>query len=1211
MRKLLVVGCGGSGGATLSFMMDQLRSELARHGVEKLPQGWQFVHLDVPTSPSEVKNIGSVQDLDGQYVGIGPQSPSYEKLDNALTQRLGTHAAIDAIATWAPRDPSSVTTPLTEGAGQYRALGRMITLSRAGKVREELERAWLQLFKDGVDPEMRQVADAVPGAGEFSPADVPLVLVVSSMAGGAGASMALDVCRILTLIHGIDPELVAVFMVTPDIFHSVPASSVTGTRPNALAMLGEIVASQTGAARRHDVEILGALGFQHGAGELTPFKRVFPIGAHVGAERTQFGDGSTDSVYRGLGRGLAALVVSGAALQQFYEWDLTNSAGDEAGRDFLGWGNVHWDNLPWGSFGYASLSMGRDRYAEYSAQRLARACADKLLIGHRTPGNPASDEEQVAAMLDNQWSIASQQLGLPDGPQADLRYWLSAIVAPNDQVLVSAQSIVNQIIRPRIDVQPGVKGEYWTASVVRVLQEQRGVVLQAVADAAYALAFTWSQHFGSALGYVATESLARLGLPYTTGLVKRASRVVSDQLLPDAQKFSGWSPMDVSDLPDETKQHFAVLKGAMHNPAASADQVIRDVTANVVQAMYSALAQNVANACGAVVGELFDPLVSGLNDAQTTLRDAVGKQRTNTGLADLRTTEYVAWPADSDERVADRFAEAGNEVMLTRSADFKARYEVDLPSSVAEGNGPGNSLANTLGGATYMVISGQWETVTGTPSPGLIRPVVELKHAWVSRAFPRDPDSGDPRIAASAGFDVHVRPAELLARAREYVARPGKSFDRYCAVSLRDYVTGRSGGVEAHVQETELAQRSRDLIAGFSRAVRLSRPLASVNEGALHAIHDSSEMVYRFKFSAVPFQGLALGDQLGAELDRDPRIDSNSIQALLRAMTDEANLKRIDIFGSYPNYSPLVYDAVVEPASRQWQSSSAVERQSFWKYRRTRPLAASLPMHENERRAMVAGWLLGRAIGVIRIPEPNVNSKFTQPVQVWDFESSRWLSFPNPMLTPQAEFIGDYDWLPAVLESILLAMAQSHQPPAMTSMHPYRALRRIFDDRDTGPTSENNQARLAATRHMADWLRTGDLRTGVSSVIPAATVEAGLDARVDGLREYLAKYQGFVGTNFMKSGEGLEEGLPPAPGGGAYAEIAVRAQASATPIFRDLAPDVYWATHRLSGLIDQAAAAARQPRGGNPQHTAPDVAPNTWSALETPTFGDDTGGSIF
>lgn len=97
----------------------------------------------------------------------------------------------------------------------------------------------------------------------------------------------------------------------------------------------------------------------------------------------------------------------------------------------------------------------------------------------------------------------------------------------------------------------------------------------------------------------------------------------------------------------------------------------------------------------------------------------------------------------------------------------------------------------------------------------------------------------------------------------------------------------------------------------------------------------------------------------------------------------------------------------------------------------------------------------------------------------------------------------------------------------------------------------------------------------------------------------------------MKSGEGLEEGLPPAPGGGAYAEIAVRAQASATPIFRDLAPDVYWATHRLSGLIDQAAAAARQPRGGNPQHTAPDVAPNTWSALETPTFGDDTGGSIF
>ena len=36
MRRFLVVGCGGSGGATLAYLMDQLRSELHAAGVDKL-----------------------------------------------------------------------------------------------------------------------------------------------------------------------------------------------------------------------------------------------------------------------------------------------------------------------------------------------------------------------------------------------------------------------------------------------------------------------------------------------------------------------------------------------------------------------------------------------------------------------------------------------------------------------------------------------------------------------------------------------------------------------------------------------------------------------------------------------------------------------------------------------------------------------------------------------------------------------------------------------------------------------------------------------------------------------------------------------------------------------------------------------------------------------------------------------------------------------
>ena len=51
MRRFLVVGCCGSGGATLAFIMDQLRSELHAAGIDKLLAGWQFVQIDVPSAP--------------------------------------------------------------------------------------------------------------------------------------------------------------------------------------------------------------------------------------------------------------------------------------------------------------------------------------------------------------------------------------------------------------------------------------------------------------------------------------------------------------------------------------------------------------------------------------------------------------------------------------------------------------------------------------------------------------------------------------------------------------------------------------------------------------------------------------------------------------------------------------------------------------------------------------------------------------------------------------------------------------------------------------------------------------------------------------------------------------------------------------------------------------------------------------------------------
>ncbi len=1199
MRRLLIVGCGGSGGATLAYMMDQLRSDLAAHGIGRIPAGWQFVHLDVPTSPSRVEGVGSVRDQDGVYVGTGPESDSYKVLDNALSQRLAAGQQLDTIATWAPREPDTVYTPLSTGAGQYRALGRMITLSRVGQVRDSLQRAWDQLYLTSTDTEMRSLH--IPGAGAYRPDDQPLVLVVSSMAGGAGASMALDICRVLTLVQGVDPRLMAVFMVTPDIFETLPPSAVTGTRANALAMLGEIVAAQTGSARRSDVELLRALGHEHGEGARIPFARVFPVGRYVGAQRTVFGDGTPDAVYRGLGRGLAGLTLSAPAMQQFVEWDLTNGVGDQGSLEYLGWGNRQWNNIPWGTFGFASLSMGRDRYAEYAAQRLARSSADRLLHGHLRPGNTASDEEQVGAALDNQWDNICRGLGLAGaGTTSGTAQWLSNVVLPTQQVNQHAAAIVNQTVRPRLDTSPGVNGEQWAAQVYRVLAEQRETIKSDAASAAYAIAYHWQQRLAAALEHAVTHALATLGLPYATGLVKRISRMLQDVVMPETYNLSGYAPADVVEATPEVKRTLASLKGTLATTGAVSEQVFAGLQATITQEIYAALSYQISTAAGALVNEAIEPMIAALNESQSLLRRAAAAPRRESGLAHLQTDEYAAWPSDADERVSERFAEADNEVMLTRSAEFKQRYEIDLPSSVGLTSVDIQAFGTAVTRASMHVITGSWTTVGGTRSPSETCPVVERTTAWVSRAFPRHPETGETLIAAPTAYKVHTSPAEILSRAREFIARTGESFDRFCAVSLREYVTG----AESRVPETELHTRRQDLLLRFGEAVDLARPLASVNENAMQAIHGVSEMVYRYKFSAVPFHGLELGDRLGTALAQRIRVDSNSAAAFGNALTDERNIKRIDIFGSYPNYSPLAYESVVEPAARQWLAASPAERSAFWTYRRARPLEASLPMHEAERRAMVAGWLLGRVVGFVRTPEP----PFTQPVRVWDAENRQWLSFPHPLLTPPSEFLAEYDWLPAVLESVLLAIAQSHQPPVMTSMAPYRALRHIFDSaQENATTGPDARSLLAGHRNLADWLRTGDSGTGLASVVKDTGEKASIDERAERAGTYLRDYANFVSEHFMKPGDVSAAGQPPARGGGVFSVIGVRAQASKTPFFRDLAPDVYWAANELITLLPSAAAAAKRPVQQEGIGPVPTAQGDDWSA---PKFGSGFDGPL-
>lgn len=1169
MKRFLVVGCGGSGGSTLAYMMDQLRSDLAAEGVDHLPRGWQFVHLDVPSAEEGGPDrIGNVEQQGGRYLGLGPKAGSYADLDFAVSRKLAATKALDSIATWAPRDPTGITVPINVGAGQYRSVGRMITLSKADALRAGLMRAWEDLHRVETHTDMK-AASARLRMGAYSENEVPIVLIVSSMAGGAGASMALDVCRLLSTIDGLDPKLMAVFMVSSDIFDSLPESARSGVRSNALAMLGEIVASQTGAAQKHDVDTLNALGQQYGRGATIPFARVFPVGRFVGSQRTMFGDGSTKAVYRGLARGLAGMMMSETATDQFVSYDLGNTGSVPPDPSYLGWG-AQPDPLPWGSFGFASLSMGRDRYAEYAAQRIARSCVDRLLDGHLQEGNTASGTEQVRALLDSQWGRLCADLQIPDTSSSQnsliLGSWLAGQAMTSVNVPGAAHQIVTAQVINQLPPPDGHEATQWTPILANILNARRLSLSDGANRIAYNWAFEWHQALLRRVIDVIGGAIASLGLPYATAVIGRLSSHIRDSLVPAANELRRYDQSDIVALSPQLQGSFANIKGKMTNGQAIVSRVADELSASLTQHTHAKASGLLAEVLAAFVTDVLTPLGDAIAEQQRILEQARSSQARHDGLARLATNEYSAWPSDGDMKAPERFDEANNEVLLTNSAQFLPQYTTDIEAAIGgDQSVPGSRIGfdQARFGVATRVISGLWETTGGHRPPGGL---IELTSNWHCKELPTNPYTGESIVPSRARFDVHARPAELLNRARMFVARPEQSFHRFCSMSLRDYVRG------VGAPESERQARVDDIAGKFNQALTLALPLISANDAAVALLHGGKGVEYRFKFSSVPFADLQVASDLERVILGNPQIDGSTRDNYLRSVSDSEHVRRVDIFGSYPLYAPICFDSVLRPVSEQWSTTSPAGRDAFWTNRRARPLHSSLPMGDAERRAMVAGWFLGQIVGAIRIPE----SPFTKPVEVFDRDNTEWLNFPHPLLTPPERFKAPYDWLPAVLESILIAMARSHQNPVMGSLQPYRVLRGLFDASALGPAT--GIVERSGKQALVQWLMDGDFGSGTPSRIPGGAAATDPSSRAEAARTFLTTIRDLAGVHFMAPGE---DG---APGGGTFSVIDDRAVASHAPIFRDVAPDVHWACGELLRMIDEAEEAALNPvaetRGG-------------------------------
>ncbi len=1094
LQKFLIVGCGGSGGATLRYLMDQLRADLRHLGVDSLPAAWQFVHIDAPATPDVGPGtLGSITDLGGRYVSVSSPQNSYLATWRSVAARMERNHALPSLIGWAPSDPRKANNvPVTNGAGQYRAIGRMLTLPYLRVMHEQLDTAYKALQQPTAWGEMPSRLHS------GNQAVIPIV--VSSMAGGAGAGIFLDACRLVGKLHGIESSNLGLFLYTADVFNELPESARSGVEGNALGSLGEIIAAAARTGEPLEQEMLAAQGLPQVGMDSAPFGRVFPIGAMVGGDGAIFGDGTMHGIYRGLGRALAGIMMSEQATDNYVNRILANRNPADTDTRHLGWAQSPAD-FTWGSMGYASVSLGRDRYEEYAAQRLSRLAVDHLMAGHRDPGSQLPDTEQLAALIDAQLPYVLPGIGLGH-PGQGTGQWFQTEAFPDSVVEPIARvSLADVLTAIGKDGGPAL---HWYGIVASRLAASRSGIRQMVDERVYAWAESWATRLEESVQTQFCDAAARYGLPYARALTARL-RAYCEGLAESLAQAGAVELDPVSvDAGLETRVHqLGRTEVGPGHPLVT--EVSRNLMASTRGYAVRYAARLGARVLSSFANDVLTALESAASDGLVELEHATTKAASQAGLAHVVSTTYRDWPTEAAAPPA-RFDEAVNEVLVTSSAEFPSQFAADVQASVPAAAGVYTDAVRQV---RFEVIRGRWET-TG----GRIGEIEILTRAARWRAQVLSHNSGDrtPTPASRPRYRLAVSTREVLDRARLWLDRPGQPFTVFSRQSLSDYLN------DPRLADAERADRQERFIRTFFEAMALARPLVGVSPQMVQALHGGQDVRYEYSFSEV---GLVDSDPTAAaiahRLRNDPQLEEkSSVDAFTKALSkgDQgsggARGARIALFGAYPKYSPLVFASLLHPIHQRWTASSPEYLRQIWQWKRTRPLPAAVGMATEDLQATIAGWYLGRALGLVQHP---ATVKETGPVRVFDPQAGRWVKFPTLLLSLDRVPTSAHDWLAVVLASHCFAIAACNQDPTLAALEPYRVLRSYYDNSVDQPRLGGVEL-LAGTDLISSWYTDGRWPSGEPSGILKDKYLAAAD-RHDALTSWLTRLRDSYRDTFL------------------------------------------------------------------------------------------------
>lgn len=944
--RALFIGVGGSGATTLQHLWRELETQLRTAGWQGgIPDAWQFLVVDAPAEAEATKASrfvpSSLKDGDHYFplTTLGQQFSDYSKTIGRRPELAGG---------WLPGS-SADKQEVWDGAGQKRAIGRVLTLHSIAGIKEQIEKLVSATSTTDADMQIKSLNSAIGDTdGDAGRVDVWLV---TSLAGGTGSGTFLDISAALQAIAAQRPIGDKVKMLgvhraiayAPDIFDALSADDRVGVVPNTVAAVSELLNISQSDGKLSTGERI-ALELMRSPIEMsTPMAPGYTF--VQGRSNGSMDFTTPDEVYRSTARALAMHILNADIRSNFKSYTINNAGRMSTVEELLDEQRQQPNervDFPVSAMGFASVSLGRSLFADYGARFLAKKIIEQF-----------NESEDKVAQLQKQQQFEPR-----------FRSFLERLEMSETQIIESVKTNTQSGIQ-KIQTQPrewAAKDRTQSLKGIRTKFEALVGDLSRQEKEAQAIARNeWVRTQSNRIVKESLDSIAVNGVGITLEFLRQTQAEL--QLIAQRSQQASTSGTTFSSRASTAKAAVtrsgafskllgkkAPSKSAQSSDAPSLEGLVSEFvtifSSNIAEFENSLNASMLIGFADGVVA----PLRAAIEDARASLVGMLEVDRESQLMVD-------SWP---DTEATGSLLPAKNEIVLENPTGPEGFYQELLRLIKLTLGRTGEGAENAIPRALGEILGGLLPNGTPTWKTASEESTEPVSIGRLSSYIPEFRWNSDELHGASPGvapakFAFPISAESILLWCDHWM-RSRREIESYVNESLATYLGGT--GAEA-------AKRRRKLVSAISTAVDFAKPMAILNDRTFNIVHPGNQLKGSLVITDIPL-GVEHDDDrqaiigiLGKHIEKD-------IESKFDPSSSATDIQIMRYLGNFVH--PVVLDSLMKPMVRDWQSalsSGSPGIAGFWNMRRSRTLTDFVPVSRLLLVDMAKGWTVARILGII------------------------------------------------------------------------------------------------------------------------------------------------------------------------------------------------------------------------------------------------------